>query len=428
MKRLVGWLCVMILCLSAPMNVLANEINQHKNEMKEIEQDITEKKEQLDQVKGEQSKVASQLKEIDKDLKLKEEELARIEKKLDETIAELENTRAELKEAEEEARKFEVLMADRLCAMYMMEGTSYLELLFGAKSLNEFMDRLEMIKFMITYDNQVFDKMIELRNAIQEKEEELALQEEAIKETKADITKQKSLIEQKKQERLQVMAKLKEEEQQYEKDLEILEQTSKELEKTIQKLLEEQKRKQEEQRRREEEQRRKEEEQKNKNNGQNDQSGNKDQGSGQKDQDRGSEYTGGVLAWPVPGFNRITSGFGPRTHPVTGEVQKPHYGIDIGSNSNASINGVSALAAADGVVILSQYYGGYGNCVIIDHGGGITTVYAHGSQRLVSVGQKVTRGQAVLKIGSTGVSTGPHLHFEVRENGVAVNPLPYLGR
>lgn len=450
MRRLVAWMCVLVILLSSTTLVLADEIDKHKQEAEAVKQDITKTRELLDQVKDEQTTVAQQLEAIEKDIKTKEAELAKIEKKLEETLVALEDTRVELKEAEDEARQFKELMADRLCAMYMTEGTSYLELLFSAKSLNDFLDRLEMVKLMITYDNQVLDKMVELQNAIKEKEAELAAQEETIRQTKAQIIEQKKKIEDRKQERLNLMAQLKEQEREYLENLEILEQTSKEIEKTIQRLLHEQelKRQQEEQRRKEEEQRRieeerrrqeeqqrKEEEQKQDSSGEQNQ-GDNNQGSGQEDQNRGSndkqdsnqsggsQNTGSTLTWPVPGYYTITSSYGNRWHPVHNRYAF-HTGIDI---SGSGVNGKNVVAAADGVVILSEYYGGYGNTVIIDHGGGLQTLYAHGSQLLVSAGQKVTRGQAVMKVGSTGVSTGPHLHFEVRINGSHTNPLPYLGR
>lgn len=457
MRRLVVWMCVLVILLSSTTLVLADEIDKHKQEAEAVKQDITKTRELLDQVKDEQTTVAQQLEAIEKDIKTKEAELAKIEKKLEETLVALEDTRVELKEAEDEARQFKELMADRLCAMYMTEGTSYLELLFSAKSLNDFLDRLEMVKLMITYDNQVLDKMVELQNAIKEKEAELAAQEETIRQTKAQIIEQKKKIEDRKQERLKLMAQLKEQEQQYLEDLEILEQASKEIEKTIQRLLREQelKRQQEEQRRKEEEQRRKEEEKRKQEEQQRkeeeqkqDSSGEQSQGdnsqsSGQEDQNRGSndkqdsnqsggsQNTGSTLTWPVPGFYRITSGFGSRIHPVTGQVRN-HDGIDIGAKyeggKRIEIAGRNAVAAADGTVIISTYSSSYGNYVVIDHGGGMTTTYAHGSSRLVSVGQKVSRGQPVLVVGDTGRSKGAHLHFEVRINGVPVDPLPYLGR
>ena len=132
------------------------------------------------------------------------------------------------------------------------------------------------------------------------------------------------------------------------------------------------------------------------------------------------EYVGGVMAWPVPGYTRITSQFGMRTHPITG-VYKLHTGVDIGAPMGAQF-----IAANDGIVTYAGYNAAYGNMVIVDHGGGITTLYAHGSKILVSVGDKLYQGNPVLEVGSTGYSTGPHAHFEVRINGNYVEPLDYI--
>ena len=133
-----------------------------------------------------------------------------------------------------------------------------------------------------------------------------------------------------------------------------------------------------------------------------------------------SEYTGGELAWPVPGYTRITSNYGMRTHPITG-VYKLHTGVDIGAPIGADF-----IAANDGIVVKAEYNEAYGNMVVISHGGGIYTLYAHGSEIIAELGQIVKRGDIVLKVGSTGYSTGPHAHFEVRKNGIVVNPLPYI--
>ena len=126
------------------------------------------------------------------------------------------------------------------------------------------------------------------------------------------------------------------------------------------------------------------------------------------------------MAWPVPGYTRITSQFGMRTHPITG-IYKLHTGTDIGAPMGAIF-----IAANDGVVLKAEYNNAYGNMVIIDHGGGINTLYAHGSEILVQPGEVVTQGTPVLKVGSTGYSTGPHAHFEVRVNGEYKNPLDYI--
>jgi len=122
--------------------------------------------------------------------------------------------------------------------------------------------------------------------------------------------------------------------------------------------------------------------------------------------------------WPVAG--RLTSGFGNRMHPILGYVRF-HSGIDL-----AASNGTPIYAADGGQVLQTGYSGGYGNSILIYHGGGFATFYAHLSGYAVSNGQMVTKGQVIGYVGSTGWSTGPHLHFEVRINGAAQNPLGYL--
>ena len=126
----------------------------------------------------------------------------------------------------------------------------------------------------------------------------------------------------------------------------------------------------------------------------------------------------GELMWPASGA--VTSGFGVRTHPVFGDLRQ-HNGIDIGAPHGATV-----VAADGGTVITSTYNSSYGNYIVISHGNGMTTLYAHLSSRSVSVGTNVSKGQQIGLIGSTGISTGPHLHFEVSVNGVRVNPTSRL--
>ncbi len=126
----------------------------------------------------------------------------------------------------------------------------------------------------------------------------------------------------------------------------------------------------------------------------------------------------GVLGWPVNG--RVSSPYGYRIHPIFG-TRKLHTGIDIAASSGTPI-----AAAGSGRVILAQTYGGYGRAVVIDHGGGLATLYAHQSSMAVSVGERVERGETIGYVGCSGSCTGPHLHFETRENGARVDPMKYL--
>lgn len=131
-------------------------------------------------------------------------------------------------------------------------------------------------------------------------------------------------------------------------------------------------------------------------------------------------YTGGVFTWPCPSSTRVTSGYGPRSSP-TGGASSNHKGLDIGAAGGATI-----VAAAAGVVKSANYSSAAGNYVMIDHGGGLYTVYMHCSSLAVSVGQSVTAGQTIAYVGSTGISTGNHLHFGVSLNGSYVSPWSYL--
>lgn len=140
----------------------------------------------------------------------------------------------------------------------------------------------------------------------------------------------------------------------------------------------------------------------------------------QRASSKGSGKYGGVMAWPVPSSQHVTSSYGSRMHPILG-TRRFHAGIDISAASGADI-----VAAGSGTVIFAGYHGGYGNTVMIDHGDGLVTLYAHQSSIGVSYGQVVDKGQRVGAIGSTGLSTGPHLHFEIRVNGLPIDPLSYL--
>lgn len=366
-----------------------NSINQKKDELNEINDNIKWNKTQLDKVKREQAAVTAQITALEKDIEKKELEIEVTKQELEETQCRLEVTQNELEEATENANLHEDMMANRLRVMYMNSPTDYLQILFEAKNLNDFLDRMEIIKKILMYDNEMLDSLRSTREKIQQEKCKLEEDEKKIIEMKDQLIRQNQELQSQKQRHASLLSKLIDQQEDFEDNLEVLEQTSKQLEKKIQELLKELERQKQQQ----------------------------------------SKYTGGVLTWPVPGFYRITSPFGYRHHPIS-NVWKLHTGIDIGSNYSGgkqqSIYGQNFVAGAGGTVILATYYGGYGNCVIIDHGGGITSLYAHGSKILVSVGQKVKRGQPVLRVGSTGASTGPHAHFEVRKNGTPINPMDFL--
>ena len=420
MKKFYITFFALLLAISIPITAFATSLNDAKKELNDVNKEIKDTKNKLHEVKEEQDNVRKQLDNIEKDLEAKEEELATVESRLVQVQSELETVQKELKDTEEEllrtqerleqlkaeleeannkAKEQEELNAVRVRAMYMNSPSSYLELLLEAKSLNDLLNRVDMIIQMVNYDQQVFDKLQEYRDEVEQKKIECEEQEKQITECKNEIENKKALLEQKKNEikatkekinqqkaaiqasqneKESLLSQLSAEEAKVRKELEQMEKESKELERLIKELT-------------------------------------------KKSENKNPPSKGGYM-WPAPGYTHISSPFGYRVHPITKQY-KLHKGIDI---SGSNISNKSAVAAADGTVILSQYYGTYGYCVIVDHGGGISTLYAHGWSTTVSVGQKVKKGDTVLKIGSTGSSTGPHLHFEVRKDGTPVNPLNYV--
>ena len=435
---------LLVMCMS--VTAFASSLSEAQKELKSISKNINKAEEKLDQVKTEKEEVRNQLDELEKKILQKEQELAEIESKLKQTQSELDNVKEELVKTEEELTKTqeelellrnqleeairkekeqEKLNAERLKVMYMNSSTSYLEIIIESKSLNDLINRIDMITQMISYDLKVIDEMQRYRQEVdmkktqcEEKEREIqnckieiernkALLEEKeaeIQATKNRISKQKKEIQATQNEKEVLLEKLSAEERKVREELEQMERESLELERIIREF--------------QEKARAEEEARKNKENSNNNNNNNNDSTS------RGDKPSSSSLIWPVPGYSYISSYYGYRTHPIYGD-RRLHKGIDI---AGSGINGKPAVAAADGVVILSQFYGTYGNAVIIDHGNGISTLYAHGSSRTVSVGQEVKRGDTVLRIGSTGVSKGPHLHFEVHVNGTRVNPLDYVNR
>jgi Membrane proteins related to metalloendopeptidases len=268
----------------------------------------------------------------------------------------------------------------RLIASYKYGPQSYLEILFQARNYADLISRFSMIAYFVRDDLKSIATVRQVRQQvnmqqqtvqIKKKQAESELQNIQVLQNQVNQSQQKvaSKVEQTKTE----LASIENNRRQLEKALEEYEQTSREIGNQI----------------------------------------------NQNEQNHVQEALGsGKMIWPVKG--PITSPFGWRYHPIL-KVNKYHNGEDIAVPSGTPVH-----AADDGVVVVSGWEGGYGNYVAIDHGNGISTGYGHNSRLLVSKGEKVVKGQVISLSGSTGLSTGPHVHFEVRKNGVPIDPIPFL--
>ncbi len=313
---------------------------------------------------------------LDSQIQNTENEIDTLEKQIEQTKKDIVLKEEELKLAEEQLKSHEEAFMARAGAMYEHNDIKYVELLFKADSLSDFLTKIDMITQIMEYDNKVLTDLKETREKINLAKKQL----EDILVRQEDDSKK---LETKRQSLSAALAEKEKLMKEAIKNADRYKAIYEAAERAEQALIRE--------------------------------NANAFSQSGYN-----VKYTGGRFAWPVPGSHRITSQYGERIHPVY-KTRKFHSGIDIGAGY-----GLDIVAAADGKVTLATTNGGYGKCVVINHGSGITTLYGHCSSMLVSAGDTVTKGQVIAKVGSTGVSTGPHLHFEVRINGATTNPLNYV--
>lgn len=376
-KQLVAGLLVTALGLGVFGPVYASELSKKQSELQQIRQQkkVLDKKKK--QTEGQKNVLVDQLDGIKTEIDQIEGQIDQEAHKLTLAKKEAKKANLELQQAEEDLLQQKELLGERVRDIYINGKVSYLEVLFQAESFSDFLNRFELMKIIVENDKNLLE-------GIEAKREDLAKQRQKVETKKQQIAQLLSSQESKKNE-------MEGKQEQYDDKLDQAKQDLVEYEREIARLEELESKKAAELIRLQ-------------------QSKNKD-----------SKAKGtGVYAWPTPGHSRITSAYGWRMHPVLG-VRKMHTGVDIGAPSGAEI-----VAAQTGTVIFAGWMNGYGNTIILDHGAGMSTLYAHQSKLLVSVGDEVNKGDTIGKVGSTGRSTGPHLHFEVRQNGDTVNPTSYI--
>lgn len=313
-------------------------------------------------------------------------QLAKTKKELAGVVGELDHAKAQLARAEEDLLKAEAARDARAVNMYKSGRLGYLEVLLNAHRLSELVTRLHLFSLIVEQDTRVVQQVDALRAEVTAQKAELEQQHIAVAAVENRQTGQKSeidaLVRTRKsgladldaalQDKQTVLAKAEKDKSSWEKEEDSLLAESDRLAADLRAL-----------------------------------------GGG-----GGAVVGTGQFVWPVNG--RVSSPFGYRIHPIF-HVRKMHTGIDLSAGMGTPIK-----AADSGTVIQAGWRGGYGKCVVISHGNGVATLYAHQSVLLVSVGDTVKRGQVIGKVGSTGFSTGAHLHFEVRVNGSPVDPMGYL--
>lgn len=326
---------------------------------------IQKKQEQLDEGKQREKELMTTIVDIEQQIDALQAEIANSQE-------DLKVLEADLKEAQKKVDQQNQDLSARLRNMYKNGSVGFMDVLLNSGSFSDFMTNLDMVQRVYQSDADVLRQMQEAHDEIEQKKQQvedlrdaLMTAEATAEQEVAEVASQKEKLAQSNKATEEAIDDLKDEMTALEAEL-----AAKEA-------------------------------------------------NGEISSSDTSEYTGGVFVWPTPGHTTITSGYGWRRCPFHG--REFHAALDIGAPSGAAI-----VASADGKVIHSGWYGGFGKSVIIDHGGGLVTQYNHCSSTIASAGQKVKKGQTIAKVGSTGYSTGPHLDYRVYKNGDVVDPRGYL--
>ncbi|SMP45329.1 murein hydrolase activator EnvC family protein [Anoxynatronum buryatiense] len=362
------------LLLSTTTTFGNDEINQVNRELERLQQQQKGITSELKENESQQRDVSAEISKIGTAIANTQNEISSLQQQITDTETRIAHAEDELVLAAMQIDEKKDLLARRLDAMYRSGNVAYAEVLFNSRDFTELMSNLDMVQTIVNYDVELLQFLDEQRMIVEDRKAELEAGRRHLSELQLAMENQRSVLLVSRGEQERLKQELEEDKVALARQLDQLEKEAKDLEQVLLKLQSE------------------------------------------------GDYIGGVMKWPVPGHTRVSSEYGNRLHPIL-KTNRFHSGIDIPAPTGTNI-----IAAGSGRVAFAGTQGGYGRTVILDHGGGIMSLYAHNSQLLVSEGQQVTQGSVIAKAGSTGMSTGPHLHFEVRENGKYVDPNPWIGR
>ena len=357
--------------LSVAGTALADDLEE---QLYDLQEKAAQQQEITNEAQARVENLSEKLRVLQEEVDAATSEYNDVKGRLDKVQSDIYDNTELLNKTEKELKAKNKKLAKRVRDIYINGQISYVDVLFGAKDFSDFLTRMDILKRIIKHDYDLIMKVKADREIVMNTKAKLEKDKADVELLVADAEiKQKNMLD-KKQAQQVLLDKAEYDRDVSQQAYEEIMAASEEITRMI-----------------------------------------------QRSQMVGGSYVAGgsgAMIWPLNG--PITSEFGWRTHPIFG-TQRYHSGLDIGGDY-----GLPIVAAASGTVIHSGWISGYGYTVIIDHGGGITTLYGHNESLLVGEGESVSQGQTIAMCGSTGNSTGPHCHFEVRENGEPVSPYSYL--
>lgn len=363
----------LLISLSVTGTALADDL---EDQLADLQRQAEEQQAKTNEASAKVENVSERLRQIQEELRVATAEYKDVKGQLDSVEDKISDNTELLEKTEADLKVKNKKLQQRVRDIYINGQISYVDVLFGAKDFADLMTRMDVLKRIIKHDYDLIMKVKEEKATVENTRAQLEKDKAEAEVLVADAQTKKAKVEDKESEQQVLLDQAIYDRDTSERMYEEIMAASQEVANMI-----------------------------------------------RRSQISSAGYSGapagaGGMIWPISG--PITSEFGWRTHPIFGTARF-HSGLDIGGDY-----GMPIYAAASGTVIYAGWISGYGNAVIIDHGGGVTTLYGHNDSLNVSEGENVAQGQVIAMCGSTGNSTGPHCHFEVRENGEPVSPYGYL--
>ncbi|AGA70785.1 metalloendopeptidase-like membrane protein [Desulfitobacterium dichloroeliminans LMG P-21439] len=372
-KGLLALLLTTVLLAGSVIPLQAGELEDAINKQKELQKKEEQARSQLNKLTYTADKLQGQIKDLATQISVAKNTLDSTQVAYNQAAEAVSLSEQELEEREEELANRQIVLRQRVREIYEAGQVSYLEIIFEAEDLSDFITRLEYFNRLVTNDQKILTDISIERAKIEEETKLLQVRRDEAAQLKVAAEQAKATLDGKKREHQVALNSNKKAQEDIFEQIERMEADSNDIADKIRKLT------------------------------------------------ANSDVVHGTIStYPLPGYKEVSSSYGWRIHPIT-KKKSLHTGTDLPAPT-----GTKVLAAGNGEVIMASWYGAYGNAVIVDHGGGYTTLYGHNSKLAVKVGDKVKAGDVVSYVGSTGWSTGPHLHFEVRLKGETTDPLQFF--
>ena len=368
------------------LDAIAGSISDAREKKSTLEKKKDDMENTIAKLELKKNSIVEYIGELDKKLADIEDSIEELDYKITTTQVNLDKTKVELQKAEAEEEKQYETMKARIQSMYVNGNSQYLQIVLSSKSISDFLNRSEYVKQISNYDKNMFNEFKKIKEDVEAKKADIEDKLAQLEAMNEELLYNKQTVQRLQRSKQNELAKYNAAINKSSAAVAAYNKAIKDAEDELERLIQEQQRK----------------------------------AMANANYEISANAATGFV-WPTPTSYRITCGFGYRSAPTAG-ASTYHKGIDIGLPTGSPV-----VATKAGTVVMASYNSAKGYYVVIDHGSGIMSYYYHNSKILVSVGEKVSAGQQVAKAGSTGISTGSHLHFSITINGTYVNPRKYVG-